>query len=125
MKKVSIFLTVFLLSIAFAFIPPKHSIVGHWFASNPDGSKMYVDFKSAGPTDPTSAGKLNHYGNYTFNDPLFSINDKEDEGCGNGYWGKYNLTFVGEDSVSFAVVEDSCSGRRGQVNGGGLRREMK
>ena len=125
MKTVTIFLVCFFLSIAFAFILPKHSIVGHWSSNNPDGSKMYVDFKSDGTFDTHYEGKLNHYGNYTFKDPLFSINDKEDEGCGAGYWGKYNLTFVGQYSVTFTVVEDTCSGRSGQVNGSGLRREKK
>ncbi|HEY5391821.1 MAG TPA: hypothetical protein VIJ57_06885 [Hanamia sp.] len=125
MKTLFILFAGFLLFTAFAFIPPKHHIVGHWVEHKPDGSKVYIDFKGDGTFASRYKGKVDMYGNYTFADPVFSITDKENGGCGNGYWGKYNVTFIGKDSVSFAVIEDSCTGRREDVNGSGLRREMK
>ena len=125
MKTIEIFLVGFALSIAFAFIPPKHSMVGHWISPEHNGSKMYVDFKSDGTFETHYKGKLNHHGNYRFNDPVFAITDTGKDGCGAGYWAKYNVTFIGKDSVSFAVIEDSCTGRSQAVNGSGLRRERK
>jgi hypothetical protein len=106
------------IAIALAFVPPKHSIVGHWISNEQDGSKMYVEFKSNGKFETHYKGELNHHGNYTFNDPVFSITDNE--GCGIGYWGKYNVSFIKKDSISFIVIEDSCTGRREEINGGGL-----
>lgn len=125
MKTVFIILAGIFLAIAFAFTPPKHSIVGHWISHEKDGSKTYVSFKSDGTFETHYKGKLDHYGNYTFNDPVFAITDKEDEGCGAGYWAKYNITFVGKDSISFAVIKDTCKGRREDVNGSGLVRNRK
>jgi len=117
MKTLSIFLAGFLLLIAFPFIPPKHNIVGRWFTYTSDGSKFYIDLKSDGTFQNYYKEKLVHYGNYTFKDPVVLINDKEDDSCGSGYWGKYNVTFFGKDSLSFVAIEDSCAGRKEGVNG--------
>lgn len=122
MKTLFLLLAASILSSTFAFVPATHNIVGHWFTTNPDGSKNYVDLKSDGTFTSYYKEKLMHYGNYTFNDPVVSIADTEDDACGGGYWGKYNANFVGEDSVTLVLVEDSCTGRSQAVNGMGLRR---
>ena len=106
----------------FAFIPQKHSIVGKWQTWESDGSKSYIDFTSAGKFTYTNKGKLLHYGNFKMSNDTFSITDHE---CGNGYWASYKLNFVSDDSVSFAVIEDTCSGRMQQVDKGGLKRAKK
>jgi hypothetical protein len=106
----------------FAFIPLKHSIVGKWQTYESDGSKSYIDFTSAGKFTYTNKGKLLHYGIYKMSNDTFLISDHE---CGNGYWASYKLSFVGDDSVLFAVIEDTCSGRMQQVDKGGLRRAKK
>jgi hypothetical protein len=122
-KSIKVF-AVFFIMAAFAFIPPKHSLVGRWVSHHKNGSvASYVVFKTDGSFVHTSPkGKLLHQGKYKLNNDTFSIYDKT---CGVGYWGKYKLNFYGADSVSFAVIEDSCSGREHDVNGGGIRRLKK
>jgi len=116
-----IFLSAF-FTVALAFTVPPHSIVGKWLISEPDGSKSYIDFTNAGKFTYTNNGKLLHYGNFKQSNDTFSITDHE---CGNGYWALYKLTFIGEDSVAFAVIKDTCSGRMQQVDKGGLHRAKK
>jgi hypothetical protein len=108
---------------AFSFTLPKHNIVGRWITYETDGSMGYVDFHKDGTFKVTSLeGKIYHQGNFKFSNDVFSINDKE--GCGNTYWGTYQLTFFGNDSLTVAVISDSCSGRRQSITGGnpGLKR---
>jgi hypothetical protein len=118
---------VFFVTVIFAFIPLKHDITGRWITYNKDGSIAYVDFSKNGTFKVASPdGQLFHAGNYKFsNDDVFSINDKE--GCGDTYWGKYKLTFISEDSLQIAVIEDSCTGRREDITTGntGLKRFKK
>ena len=121
MKQAIKFLAVVSVMATSAFIPPKHHITGRWMEHNPDGSKAYVDFNSAGTFNEYSKGKLIHKGNYKFNDPVISISGKKD-GCGDGYWAKYKLTFHGNDSIAVTAIEDSCTPRRESVNGSGLSR---
>jgi len=119
----SILLSVF-FTAAFAFIPQVHSLVGSWSLKESDGSVSHVDFTKNGLFNYVDAnGKPLHHGKYKLNsDDIFSMNDN---GCGTGYWAKYKLTFIGEDSVSFAVIDDTCSRRAQGVNGGGLKRVKK
>jgi hypothetical protein len=107
---------------ALAFILPPHSLVGKWSIKESDGTRSYIDFTSAGKFSYTNQGKLIHHGNYTLKNDVFSVNDNE---CGDNYWATYKLTFVGDDSVSFAVVSDTCVGRSQTVNGGGLKKVNK
>ena len=127
MKQIFKVFAVFLVIAAFACMPPQHDIVGRWITYNTDGSIAYVDFNKDGTFKVASPeGQLFHAGNYAFSDAgIFSINDKE--GCGNTYWGKYKLTFINNDSLQIAVVEDSCTGRREEITTGntGLRRFKK
>ena len=111
-----------LFTTLFAFAVLPHSIIGKWIIAETDGSKSYIDFTSAGKFTYTNKGKVIHYGNFKQSNDTFSISDHE---CGNGYWASYKLTFIDEDSVLFAVIEDTCSGRMQQVDKGGLRRVKK
>lgn len=45
-----------------------------------------------------------------------------DHTCGMQVPGKYLLTFYGEDSVAFALANDPCKERAGEVNGGRMKR---
>ncbi len=108
---------------ASAFMPATHSLVGKWKTYDKDGSIGYVYFNADGTFKVTSPeGKVFHHGNYKFKDDVFSINDKE--GCGDTYWGKYKLTFIGNDSIQTSLIEDSCSGRREDLTTGntGIKR---
>jgi hypothetical protein len=105
--------------LLFAFEMPAYSIVGRWFTLGPDGAPIgeYVDFNKDGTYDVVLPnGGIGEKGFYTFKDSLFSIRNAKDV-CGSGYWGKYNLTFYGSDSVHFSLLEDSCSARRMDIVG--------
>jgi hypothetical protein len=107
-------LFLFIGVMIFAFVPPKYSLVGKWSILNPDGtpSGEYVNFKEDNTyTVALPNGQIGERGNYFLKDSVFSIQNIKDV-CGKGYWGKYNLTFYGIDSVHFALIEDSCSERR-------------
>jgi hypothetical protein len=110
----SILLFLFIIAAGFAFVPTDYRLIGKWSILNPDGtpSGEYVNFKEDSTyTVALPDGQIGERGNYILKDSIFSIKNIK-EVCGNNYWGKYNLTFYGSDSVHFAVMEDSCSARR-------------
>jgi hypothetical protein len=117
---------LFIALIIFAFGLPKYNLVGKWTIYNSDGTSIgeFVDLKADSTYTVTLPdGTIGEKGSYLFKDPVFSIKNIKDV-CGNGYWGKYKLTFVGADSIHFALIEDSCSARRMDIVGynPGLRR---
>ena len=71
-------------------------------------------------------GQIGERGNYLLKDSVFSIKNIKDV-CGKAYWGKYNLTFYGSDSIHIALIEDTCSVRRMDLVGfnPGLKRYAK
>ena len=117
---------LFIALIIFAFGMPKYSLVGKWTIYNSDGTSIgeFVDLKEDNTYSVTLPdGTIGERGSYLFKDPVFSIKNIKDV-CGKDYWGKYKLTFVGADSIHFALIEDSCSARRMDIVGynPGLRR---
>jgi hypothetical protein len=117
---------LFIGLIIFAFGMPKYSLVGKWTIYNSDGTSIgeYVDLKADNTYSVTLPdGTIGENGSYLFKDPVFSIKNIKDV-CGKEYWGKYKLTFVGADSIHFALIEDSCSARVMDIVGynPGLRR---
>ena len=124
MKQIIKVLAAFFVIAAFAFVPPKHNIAGHWRISYSDGSKGSVVFTMNGTYKSYDInGKPVHEGMYKFNEDTVFINDKE--GCGDTYWATYKVTFLGKDSAINNAIEDSCSGRKEAVNGAGLKRIKK
>jgi hypothetical protein len=123
MKKPIILLTALFGLIFLAFISPKNNIVGRWQIVVPDTVKLYVDFNRDGSfKNFLSNGAVVFEGKYKLSNDTFSIYDK---GCGMDYPGKYKVTFSGADSIYFAVIEDSCKGRREDINASTLKRVMK
>jgi hypothetical protein len=121
-----LFLFLFIALIIFAFGLPKYNLIGKWTIYNSDGTSIgeFVDLKADNTYAVTLPdGTIGEKGSYLFKDPVFSIKNIKDV-CGKDYWGKYNLTFVGADSIHFALIEDSCSARRMDIVGynPGLRR---
>jgi hypothetical protein len=117
---------LFIALIIFAFGMPKYSLIGKWTIYNSDGTSIgeFVDLKADNTYSVTLPdGTIGENGSYLFKDPVFSIKNIKDV-CGKDYWGKYKLTFVGADSIHFALIEDSCSARRMDIVGynPGLRR---
>jgi hypothetical protein len=117
---------LFIALVIFAFGMPKYNLVGKWTIYNADGTSVgeFVDLKADNTYSVTLPdGTIGENGSYLFKDPVFSIKNIKDV-CGKDYWGKYNLTFVGADSIHLALIEDSCSARRMDIVGynPGLRR---
>ncbi len=131
MKKPIKILGSFFIIAALAFLPPnKDKLVGRWIIYGPDNkpAQEYVDFQKDGMYDVILPnGETGEVGYYKLNNSTFSIKNVKAAVCGNGYWGLYRLTFHGTDSVSFAVIKDSCTDRRNDIVGGntGLKRYKK
>ncbi len=122
----SCILFLFLVAVVSAFTSSKYSLVGRWTIYEANGISVgeYVDLKADNSYTVTLPdGSIGERGSYLFKDPVFSIKNIKDV-CGKDYWGKYNLTFVGADSIHFTLIEDSCSERRMDIVGynPGLRR---
>jgi hypothetical protein len=114
---------VFIMATAFVVMSPKHKLVGRWVIYPPDDRpefrdlREYVDFKEDGTYDVILPnGKIGEVGNYKLNGSVFMIKNMKTV-CGYEYWGSYKLTFHGRDSVSFVVIEDSCTARRQDIVG--------
>ncbi|MBS1574882.1 MAG: hypothetical protein JST09_06220 [Bacteroidetes bacterium] len=110
----TLFLYLSISAALLALMPAKYSLIGQWSILNLDGSPSgeYVDFK----TDNTYSvalpnGQIGEKGNYILKDSVFSIKNIKDV-CGKDYWGQYKLTFYGNDSVHFSLINDTCSARR-------------
>jgi len=113
--------------IMFAFISPKHRLPGKWTIYNADGTSIgeYVELKSDGTYNVyVPGGQIGETGYYKLKHHVFSIRNAKDYVCGKGYWGKYKLEFHGDDSIHFALIEDTCANRRYDIVGvnPGLRR---
>jgi hypothetical protein len=122
MKKSILLLASLFAFTLFAFAPAKHSIVGHWTMHMAKYPTSWLAFKSDGSFSHTdAAGKVLHSGKYKFSNDTLCIDDKT---CGDGYWGKYKLTFYGADSTSAALISDSCSARKMGVDGSTMKKMM-
>ena len=98
---------------------PNYSLIGRWSILNLDGtpSGEFLDFKEDNTyTVSLPNGEIGERGNYLLKDSVFSIKNIKDV-CGKGYWGKYNMTFYGSDSVHLVLIEDTCSARRMDIVG--------
>ena|SRR5579864_9186227 len=97
-------------AILFAYVPPKYSLIGKWSILNLDGTRSgeYVTFnKDSTCTVALPDGQIGERGNYFLNDSVFSIKNSKNV-CGKNYWGKYNLTFHGNDSLHLALIGQNC-----------------
>lgn len=122
MKKLLIVLPfVAVVSVAFAFAGK--SLVGRWKAKYGNGPTGHIVFRSNGTAEATFDNETWKVGGpYKAQGNTVSISDSS---CGLGYWGKYKDTWYSDDSVGFAVVTDSCSGRKANVDGAVLVRIKK
>jgi hypothetical protein len=78
----------------------------------------YVNMKKDGTYDVTLPnGKVGERGYYKLDHSTFSIRNAVVRACGDNYWGTYKMSWHGKDSVSFVVIQDSCSNRRNDIVG--------
>jgi hypothetical protein len=113
-------LLLIIIAFIFAFTPPKYSLIGQWSLLQPDGtaSGEYVFFKEDSTyTIALPNGQTGERGMYFLKDSIFYIKNIVDNACGKDYWGKYDLTFYGSDSVHFTLIEDTCTARKTDIVG--------
>ncbi len=104
-----------------SFISTDHNIIGHWISIGTGKSKVFLDFNKDNSFKVTVDGKTENEGSYTFVNDIFSMYDNN---CGKTIAGKYQIIFYTEDSASFKLIQDSCTDRAGEVNGGIIKRLM-
>ena len=119
MKRIFIWFTVFVAISLLAFVISDHNIVGHWTASGPDSTQVLIDFNNDGTFKVTSNGQTENEGKYKFYEDTFLMYDNN---CGMQTGGKYKLIFYNDDSASFKLIEDSCTERAQEVDGGAIKR---
>ena len=114
MKKVITAFSLCIMILLCSFKTSDHSLVGHWIShdSAPD-AKVLVDFNDDGTFKVTVNGETENEGNYKVNDDTFFMYDHN---CGMQVAGRYKLNFYTEDSVSFSLIQDSCTERIQVVN---------
>ena len=114
MKKNLLVLPLF-AAIGLGFTLAGHSLVGHWNATYGNGPKGHMVFRDNGTFEATFTGqqwKVGGQYKVAGNTVAFA-----DSSCGLQYWGKYKVTWLSDDSARATVVEDTCSGRRGNGDG--------
>jgi hypothetical protein len=103
-----------------AWIAAGHSFLGHWRVAYGNGVTGHVVFTSK-HVEATFDGQTWKVGGpYKVEGNNVMISDST---CGFGYWGKYKVTWYSNDSAKATLVEDSCSGRKMNVNGSVMVRE--
>ena len=120
MKKVIFIFSVCCMIMLCSFRTSDHSIIGHWISRDgAPGSKILVDFNNDGTFKVTVDGQIENEGNYKFYNDTFSMFDSN---CGIQTEGKYKITFYTEDSLSFKLIQDPCTNRIQEVDGGVIAR---
>lgn len=99
---------------ALSFTEPPGSLKGRWQKRVPDGTLLSVLFRSDSTFEGFSNGKSFLSGKYYVRRDTFAF---ANGGCGLSYYGTYKLTFSTQDSVQFAVIQDTCGWRRRGSNG--------
>jgi hypothetical protein len=115
MKKLFLFpIAILLVSIIYAFVAIKNTLVGTWRIKYPSGSQVTIIFRSNGTIRAEIPSEnFTVEGKYKVKDDIVYVMDST---CGTGYWGRYKSKFFSKDSVYSEAIEDSCSGRRNTMD---------
>ena len=114
MKQTIKILAVALVIAAFAFIPPKKSMVGNWVIHYGNDQKITLDFSKNGTVKVAiPAEQFTVEGKYKLKGDILYLNDGT---CGLNYWAKYKETFLNNDSVYSVAIEDSCMPRKSSMD---------
>jgi len=107
-----------MVSAGFSYPEETNPLVGRWEWTRvyPEGPlSILAVFRSNGTYDGFANKKSFVSGTYSVKHDTLFISDPV---CNSKYSGTYKLTFLGQrDSVRFNVIQDTCKGRRGGVNG--------
>jgi hypothetical protein len=100
--------------LAFAFVAGR-TFVGHWKVAYGNGAKGFVVFRKDGTNEATFTNEnWKVGGRYKVEGNTVSITDSS---CGLNYWASYKVNWFSDDSVQVTVIQDSCMGRKGSVDG--------
>lgn len=103
-----------------AFVVADRTFVGHWRATYGNGMKGNVVLRKDGTAEATFDGETWKVGGpYKVEGDKFSIADSS---CGLTYWASYTAHWYSDDSVKMTIIEDTCTGRRTDVDGAVLVR---
>ncbi|HVU94053.1 MAG TPA: hypothetical protein VHE34_02475 [Puia sp.] len=117
------FLAAICIFLLFSFVGARRSLVGHWKVAYGNKHTGEMVCHSNGHFEATFKGETWKVGGeYKSDGATVSISDSS---CGFGYWAKYRTNWFSDDSVSFSVIEDSCSGRKSDGDGAVLVRMKK
>jgi hypothetical protein len=115
MKKVSKVSAVFIIFLILSCIPSEPTIIGKWTLHTHDDNEVIATFNNDGTYNAEgSTGEQEVSRKYLVTKDTLAIND---EGCNENIWGKYKLTFYGDDSPDLKVIYDLCDGRKESVDG--------
>jgi hypothetical protein len=104
-----------------AWIAVGHSFVGHWRVAYGNGVTGHAVFTANGHVEATFDGQTWKVGGpYKVDGNTVMISDST---CGFDYWGKYKVTWYSNDSAKVELVQDSCSGRKMNVDKSVMVRE--
>lgn len=106
--------------IGAAFIIAAKTFVGHWRVAYGNGMKGNVVFRKDGTAEATFDGETWKVGGpYKVEGDKLSMADSS---CGLTYWASYTAHWYSDDSVRMTIIEDTCTGRRTDVDGSVLVR---
>lgn len=114
MKKIFILSLIGIGLATLSFTTPPNLLIGRWQKRLPNGVVVGALFRSDSSFDGLVNGKFFVSGKYFVRQDTFALTDG---GCGRNYYGTYKLTFVTDDSIHFAAIQDTCGGRRRGNNG--------
>ena len=102
---------LFFVMCAFKMAP---AITGKWTLYPVGDAPVTIDFRNDGSYHVTvTGGRETLSGNYKQSEDTLAITDN---GCGST-WGKYKISFYGDDSLLLKTISDSCNGRSQSVDG--------
>ena len=104
-----------------AFAVTGKTFIGHWKVAWGNGSKGHVVFRKDGTAEATFDGETWKVGGpYKVEGNTVSIADSS---CGLTYWASYTAHWFSDDSVRMTIIEDTCTGRKADVDGSVMVRE--
>lgn len=119
MRKLLVPFAGFMFCVLCAFVASP-DLKGKWTVFPVNDDSYNVEFKDDGTyvvSTTQSTETIN--GKYMQTDDTLAIMD---EGCGD-VWGKYQITFFGNDSLQLKGIDDACSDRMHNVDGLAAKRQ--
>ncbi len=109
MRKALVFCLVCLILGIASFTAPPDTLVGRWQQKNRRGNLLLAIFRPKGTYDVFLNGKAFVNGKYYVRQDTLGVDDAV---CGSNYYCTYKINFFAQDSIRFALIQDTCRQRR-------------